>query len=65
MGDPSRIEAAGEAEDHHPIPMSTKELITFEPQDYLDSEAMIVEYLALALDSGDTALFLSAMSDVF
>lgn len=40
------------------------EPITFEPPDYLDSEEMIAEYTAQALASGDTELFLSAMSDV-
>lgn len=43
--------------------MSMRKPITFEPSDYLDSEEMIGEYTAQALASGDTELFLSAMSD--
>lgn len=47
-----------------PRSMSMNEPITFEPPDYLDSDEMIAEYTAQALASGDTELFLSAMSDV-
>jgi DNA-binding phage protein len=38
--------------------------IEFDPANYLDSEAVIAEYLRLAQLSGDINLLISAQSDV-
>ena len=36
----------------------------FDPVDYLDSEEMMAEYLAAALEEGDPDLFLNALANV-
>jgi probable addiction module antidote protein len=41
-----------------------KKSVTFEAADYLDSEAVIAEYLNVALSSEDPDLFLQAIADV-
>ena len=41
-----------------------KKPVTFEAADYLDSEAVIAEYLNVALSSEDPDLFLQAIADV-
>ena len=40
------------------------ELAPFDASDYLDSEEVIAEYLAVALDDPDPDAFLAAVSDV-
>ena len=40
------------------------ELATFDASDYLDSEEVIAEYLAVALEDPDPDAFLAAVSDV-
>ena len=36
----------------------------FDASDYLDSEVMIAEYLAAALEDGDPDLFIAALGDI-
>jgi len=36
----------------------------FDASDYLDSEVMIAEYLAVALEDGDPDLFIAALGDI-